>query len=305
MQESPNSESKVVKATHGSGDRPLKLGEIEIPCYVLENGMRVLSGRGMKSALAMRESRAGFLTDLQAMNSLKPYIGDGLADKLSRPISFLRPGGGRISLGYEATVIADICEVFLIARKAGALTEKQKLIAEQCEVLTRAFAKVGIIALVDEATGYQEARARDALHKILELYIAKELLPWTKRFPNEYYQELFRLRGWDYDPLSVKRPKLIGKITENVIYKRLPIGVLDEIKSRNPKTEKGYRKHRHHQLLTQEIGNPHLEKHIASVITLMRISKSWRQFDSHVKTAFPMQNEQLELGLTTIDDDDE
>ncbi len=93
-------------------------------------------------------------------------------------------------------------------------------IATQCEILVRGFARIGVVALVDEATGYQKVRQRDELHKILEAYIAKELLPWTKRFPDEFYEEMFRLRGWGFDPESCKRPILVGKLTESIVYKR-------------------------------------------------------------------------------------
>mgnify|MGYP003561277120 CR=1 FL=1 len=51
----------------------------------------------------------------------------------------------------------------------------------------RAFARVGITALVDEATGYQYERENDELQKILKAYISEELLPWQKRFPDIFY----------------------------------------------------------------------------------------------------------------------
>jgi hypothetical protein len=35
------------KATHGAADHPLRIGDIEIPCYVLEDETRVLSLRGL------------------------------------------------------------------------------------------------------------------------------------------------------------------------------------------------------------------------------------------------------------------
>jgi hypothetical protein len=101
------------------------------------------------------------------------------------PIEFKTPQGNR-ALGYEATVLADICDAVLEARKAGKLTSKQQHIAAQCEILVRGFARVGIIALVDEATGYQADRARDALAKILQAFVAKELREWVKRFPGEF-----------------------------------------------------------------------------------------------------------------------
>jgi hypothetical protein len=80
--------------------------------------------------------------------------------------------------------------------------------------LVRAFAKVGIVALVDEATGYQYDREKDALQKILEQYISPELLPWEKRFPDEFYREIFKLKGWDFTVNGInKRPSIIGKWT--------------------------------------------------------------------------------------------
>lgn len=71
--------------------------------------------------------------------------------------------------------------------------------------MLKALANVGITALVDEATGYQKDRPKDELRLILEAYISKELLPWTERFPEEFYKEMFRLRQWPFS--SVEYPK--------------------------------------------------------------------------------------------------
>ena len=230
-----------------------------------------------------------------------PYISDRLAETLANPIRFVRPGrGGKTAIGYEATLLVDICNMVLQARKEGQLPEKDMALADRCEILMMGFATVGIIALVDEATGYQEERARDALHQILEAYIAKELLPWAKRFPDEFYKEIFRLWEWQYNPDSVKRTPFVGKLTENIVYKRLPPGVLEELKRLNPKNEKGRRKHKHHQILTENIGNPHLEKHIVAVVALMRASKDWKMFEELLQRAFPVANEQLYLGISDV-----
>lgn len=203
---------------------------------------------------------------------------------------------GRVINGFKSDSLTKFCELMLLARERGLLTtERQYIVAEQAKVLSDAFAKIGLVALIDEATGYQKVRPKDELRKLLELYVAPEFLPWTKRFPDEFYRELFRLRGWSYDPMSVKRPILVGKLTDHIIYKRLPTGVLDELKAKNPKTESGYRRKKHHQLLTEDVGHPHLDRQIASTMTLMRISSSWRQFDGHLKRAFPISGENLDL----------
>jgi hypothetical protein len=101
------------------------------------------------------------------------------------------------------------------------------------------FARVGIIALVDEATGFQRDRTGDALARILEAFVAKELQPWVKTFPNEYYAQLFRLRGLEYNTASVKRPQYFGVLTNNIVYDRLAPGVLKELKKVIPKSESG------------------------------------------------------------------
>lgn len=298
----------VLKAIYGSPETPLKIGEIEIPCYVLEDGKRVIHQRGMLPALNIARggsSKGGGdrLAHFVSSQVLKPFISEDLLNVTTQPIKFRTPKGS-LAYGYEANVLAEICDAVLAARKAGVLQKQQAHIAEQCEVLMRGFAMVGIVALIDEVTGYQEVRERDALHKILEAYISKELLPWTKKFPDDFYKEMFRLRGWDYNPMSVKRPKFVGYLTDALVYKKLPPGVLEKLKESNPKNDKGNRLKRHHQFLSEDIGNTHLEKQIAIVTTLMRISPDWRRFKGNFERAFPTDsNDQLTLDVETIDED--
>jgi hypothetical protein len=95
--------------------------------------------------------------------------------------------------------------------------------------------------------------------------------------------------------MSVKRPGYVGTLTNKLVYERLPAGILDELKKINPPNESGNRTHRHHQFLSENIGNPHLEKHIASVTTLMRVSDNWDSFAQIFQKAFPMSGDQQPL----------
>ena len=243
-----------------------------MPCFNLEDGKRVISGRGMTKAIGMKGRGQGVVR-VVTHPALKPFINNDLDLAIRNPINFIGVGSRKKNptAGYEATILHDLCQSVLDARDADTLkTEQEKRYAKFCEILVRSFAKVGIIALVDEVTGYQYDRDRKALEIILETYIAKELLPWAKRFPDEFYRQLFRLRGWQYSPLSVKRPKFVGKLTNQLIYQKLPPRILEELQKTNPTIKPGYRQHRHHQFLTEDIGNSHLERHTASVTTLMR-----------------------------------
>jgi hypothetical protein len=283
-------EQSMPKATHGAPDHPLKIGDIQIPCYVLEEGRRVLIQSNVIKAIGISRGGSGGsggdrLAKFIGGKIIKSFITKGLDERTANPIRF-KTTRGNMAYGYEATILADICEAILQARKEGVLQKQQEHIAEQCEILIRGFARVGIIALVDEATGYQEVRDRNELNRILEAYIAKELLPWTKRFPDEFYEQLFRLLNWQYSPLSASRPGYVGTLTKQLVYEKLPPGVLEKLMENNPSV-KGRRKHKHHQFLTEDIGNPHLEKHLTAVITLMRISSNYKVFKKHFDKALP------------------
>lgn len=274
----------VPDATHGSPDHPLTIGEIKIPCYVLSTGQRVLHQRGMVSALGMSRgsssnSGGDRLAKFATGKIIKPFMENSL-QRVTEPIKF-RTRSGNLAYGYEATVLADICEAVLKAREEGLLQKQQEHIAVQCEILMRGFARVGIIALVDEATGFQQDRARNALAEILEKFISKELTRWAKRFPDEFYTELYRLRS-ELNPEALqhskKMPQYIGQLTNNVVYKRLAPGVLEELKRIVPKDKKGRRKYQYHRRLTEDIGHPKLQTHLTKVVTTMQLSEDWDDF---------------------------
>jgi len=284
---------KVLKATH-SGE--LNIWDLSLPCYVLEDGSRVLTQTTVTKALGIGQFRQ--LPEFLSQDRFEPFIPKGSGNFLKNKKIFKKEGGGKLAHGYNAIILAEICDVILQARKEGALHRTQMHIAESCEMLTRSFAKVGIIALVDEATGYQYDRGKDALSKILEAYIAKELLPWTKKFPDEFYEQLFKLRGWEYPTVGAARPGIVGKWTNDIVYERMPEGVLNELRKQNPKDEKGRFKNRHHQYLTPTIGNSHLEKHLTGVIALMRASSSWSEFKNNLQRAYPKMGEQMEYRIS-------
>jgi P63C domain len=300
--------TKTPKATHQD---KIKIGDLEIPCAVLDDEARtrVLSERGTTAALGgkrggahwRRQAEGGGAIGLPAVisaNNLAPFVSDELRLKLGTPIRYTAMHGGRPAHGIEAKALPEICEVLLKARDAGpnVLTAPQKPIAANADILMRGLAHVGVIALVDEATGFQEERNRNELQQILEAYISKELLPWAKRFPDEYYEQLFRLRGWQYSPVSVKRPSYVGTLTNELIYDRMPPGVKEELQRTNPVNPATKRRRRkHHQFLTEDIGNPHLERQMAAVIALMRAAPTWAAFKRMFARAFPPPQMMLEI----------
>jgi len=300
----------ILKATHGSTDRPLRIGDVEIPCYVLEDGKRVLTQAGFTGALGM--ARGGSM--IAGMNrlelfvsrkSINPFIANGLEERFANPIRFALPDGTR-AYGFEAILLADLCEAVLKAREAGQLQAQQLGIAAKCEILVRGFARVGIVALVDEATGYQADRARDALAKILEAFIAKELQPWVQTFPTDYYRELFRLRGLPFPSDTVKRPQYFGTLTNDIVYKRLAPGVLKELRTVTPRDdETGRFKHKFFQRLTSNAGYPKLREHLGSVVTIMKLSRDYQDFKEKLDRLHTKYGDTLPLPFDYDDADDD
>lgn len=281
----------------------LNIGDTIIPCYVLEDGTRVLSGSAMQNALKLQDetdNRSGTrLARYLGQKSLEPFIYKGKEQGHYDPIICYK-GEQKIN-GYEATILADICEAFLEARNTIELSTRQKIIADQCEILIRGFARVGITALVDEATGYQYERERDALQVILQAYINEELLKWQKMFPDTFYYEIFRLNKWDYTVKGInKRPSIIGKWTNKLIYEQLPKGVLEELKVKTPKSQEGNYTARFFQSLTPDIGHPELTSQIYKVIGVMQISNNWNDFISNFNKMISRESGQMEIDFDDI-----
>ena len=289
-----------LKVIAGTPDTPLHIGDIEIPCYVLEGETRVLSQRGFLSGIGRSESRPArpanggkHLPDFLAAKNLLPFI-DAELTAASTPIRFQPPGGGAAAFGYRATLLPKICDVYLAARAAGALYPNQRHIAERCEILLRGLATVGIISLVDEATGYQRIREERALATILERFIAVELQLWTRTFPYVFYEQIFRLKGWG-NAAGVNPPSVVGHYTNDLVYDRLAPGVLAELRSRNPVLPQGWRRNRHHQWFTSEYGHPRLKEHLEGVTALMRAAESWDAFRRSMDHVYPKLNNTIPM----------
>jgi hypothetical protein len=146
-------------------------------------------------------------------------------------------------------------------------------------------------------TGYQEVRDRLALQAILDKYLRKEFAKWAKQFPPEFYQGIFRLRGWQWRGMKVNPPQIVAHYTKDLVYARLAPGIVKELEVRNPMTEKGYRKHKHYQYLTEDIGLPALAQHLYAVNGLMRAADTWKDFMALMDKAHPRRGDTLQLPL--------
>ena len=205
--------------------------------------------------------------------------------------------------GYEAEILVDVCKAIIRADEGGKLTSAQEALAAQARVIVQAFAKVGVVALIDEATGYQSVRSPTALRILVQQYIEAEKREWEKQFPDDYYDELNRLYGsrklttTGSGAVIQNRPQHFAKFTRSFVYHPLENGaVLEELDRVNPKFGvNGNRRARFHQHLSEGYGIEKLKRQVQDVMTLMKVSDSIGQFKRLFSKRFPTFGTQIDF----------
>ena len=134
--------------------------------------------------------------------------------------------------------------------------------------MIKAFSKIGIIALVYEATGYDKIKGKDVLQEFLNRFLSEERAKWIKTFPDEFFEMIFKMKGWTWHQASTKKPSVVGHYINDLIYSRIAPRVLIELRKNNPTIKPGYRRYKYPQLITSDFGHPKLKEHLAALIAL-------------------------------------
>lgn len=293
------SSDDLPKATHQG---KMMVGELDLDCYVLEDGRRVFHKRGMAKALGMKSGGGNVFMRAVRRKGLGSEIDHKLIEKIENPINF-KPLTQDLAHGYDADILVDVCKAIIRAHESGKLTKAQEGLLVQAKVLLQAFAKVGVAALIDEATGFQQVRDPNALRLLVQQYIEAEKREWEKQFPDEYYDELNRIYGskrlttTGSGAVIQNRPQHFANFTRTFVYHPLENGaVLEDLDRINPKiNKKGTRRARFHQHLTEGYGIEKLKRQVLEVMTLVKVSDTVAQFKRLFSKRFPQTGTQLSL----------
>lgn len=292
-----------LKSTH-QGE--LTLNGFQLSCAVLDdkNKTRVFSERTIATAFGIKgggsywerkKEGSAYLPEYLSANYLKPFITKELELKFDGAIKYISKSGTE-SNGVDVTILPEICDVYIQAKNSGLKNKNLLKASDIAYSLMKGFATVGIVALVDEATGYQDVRVKDALQEILKQYLLEDAKRYQVTFPVELYKQWFRLNNWEWKEQNAqKRPGVIGTWTNKYIYERIAPNILKELERKNPKNEKGYRDYKHFQFLTDEVGEPKLREFFGGLIALARATSSWRKYTELVERAYPKIGDQLDL----------
>lgn len=283
---------KVPESPFAKYEGVLKLGGKDIEVYVLDTGERVISMRSTLKAIADRDG--GNLAEYVGIQGLKSFINKDLV--LAESIDFNLPSSNFRGKGISAERFLDICQAYVDALRVGTLTtDRQRGIATQCAILLASCAKVGLIALIDEATGYQYERASDALQIKLKAFIAEELRDWEKTFPDELWEEFGRLTKWQGSLTS--RPKWWGKIVMETVYEALDPDIAAYLKEHKPAPRHGQN---YHQWMTQDVGLKALIPHLHQIIGIAKTCETMPEFREKVAHYYKHEPMQLTLYVPKV-----
>ncbi len=297
--------ASLPRAICGADDKLLVIGNMEIQCFVLDDETRVLTLRTLQSGIGMSEG--GGKGGVRKIPALMVRLAEkdldimGLDVLTNNPIKFITPSG-KLADGYNARMLPDICAVLIEADRKKLLDKRSAHIAERAAKLQHGFATMGIIALVDKVTGYENFKKATDFAKIIEAFVAKDMKPYIPKFPPEYYEQICRLRSVPYDLNSVKRPAYFGHLTNNITYRRLAPGVWKELKEKSKKKTMAITKPHLHRFLTEDIGDPRLKDVISQSIAVMKLSDDWFDFLEKLDRVLPLQHQQLKLRFNMTED---
>jgi len=299
-------EKQLPIATH---DGTLELGNQKISCAVLDNGSRVLIERSVAIAIGRRgggthwqkkKEAAPILPEYISAKYLEPYISGVLKEKLLAPIKYVNKSGEEV-IGINATLLPEICDVWLKARDAGILKEGQIDSAKKADILIRALATIGITALVDEATGYIKDKKKSEYIDLFKQFVANEAKEWQKEFPEPFFDMVYKIYGKTRTTSKGQHPQYFGYFIRKYVYQPLAGSdgvILEMLEEKNPKviTKSGtkIRKKKLFQFL-EDIGTDTLRRHIWRLIGIGDASESKAEFERKFAKVFPAKNQQLDL----------
>jgi hypothetical protein len=268
----------------------LKFGDAELDVYVLDDRRRVISKAAMARGLQLQSTGGNAFLRTMSRKGVRSALAEKLIEKIENPV-FFRPLTGDSADGYEAEVLIEVCDALIQARNDGKLTSTQLFLARQAEIIMRSAAKIGIIALVDEASGYVD-KTKDEYRKLFDQFIRAEFRQWDLEFPDKFFDMIYRLYGLKRQkPDSTKHPQFFAHFIRKYIYHPLANSrgaILEKLEEKNPIVyDGGGRKYKFFQYLTNEIGMNAFRQHLWQVVGIGEASSDKLVFQRGFYRAFP------------------
>lgn len=268
----------------------LRIGDVALDVYVLNDRRRVISKMAMARALHLKSAGGNAFMRTMSRKGVRSVLPQNLAQKIENAISF-KPLSGDLADGYEAETLIEVCDALIQARNDKQLAPSQKFLAIQAEMIVRSAAKIGIIALIDEATGYVD-KTKDEYRRLFDQFIRSEYRQWEREFPDKFFDMIYRLYGLKRQkPDTTRHPQFFGHFIRRYIYYPLANSqglILEALDDKNPVVyDGGGRKHKLFQYLSDKVGMPAFRQHLWQTVGIGEAATDRMQFERGFYRAFP------------------
>lgn len=283
---SNQSEEKVFNAKYGNENTCLVINGIQIPCFIIddENNTRIISSRGMARIFGLSENGNSFKKFINS-GIIKLTFGTALSTTPPKPIN-VRLSNGIMVLGYKAESLIDICIAVKSAYTDPAdINYNRHILAD---AIINASARTGIIALVDEALGYnrEAEEGKNSLQKFFSEFLRHDAAKWVKTFPDSFFFDIYKMKGWTWK-ITNKHPVIVGLIIRDLVYERLAPGLLEQFDKLNPKNENGNRTYKNHQFIKEDYRDI-LPGHFPKIDMLAKLADyDWDKFTEMMDKVMP------------------
>jgi hypothetical protein len=241
---------------------------------------------GKSSPSAKDKYLIGNLPPFLARKALEPFITNDLHQSACEH-QIILPQGHR-AIGYKAELFLKVADVYMKAAQHNInLPKTVKETANLCTAIISSLAGVGLTAMIWQACGFHKLSEKDSLERLLAKYLTEKEMEWIRQFPQDFYDQIYRLKNWPNPNVIHHRYPVVGKITRDIVFSRIAPKLLQKLDEKNPKNEKGKRKHCHHQYLTEDIGKPELQNHLYAIRGLMKGCKTWDEFYELLDRFYP------------------
>lgn len=195
---------------------------LEIECYVLENGSRVITKQGIQKTLGIsNKNNNGF--------SLEDIILSSEVKKSQEKFEYFLPIKKALQNNFKSTsqqntrfydveVLITICSHINRMKLLGFLPDELDWLHVTSEKIRDAFSKLGIIAFVDDATGYTKFRKQNEYVEKLKLLLSEDAGEWEKCFTTDFYEIFWKFWGNRKKFDGSKKQQFFRALMEKYVY---------------------------------------------------------------------------------------
>jgi len=266
--------SELLKVSYGLEAYPLRIGDISIPCFILNDSKAVLLIGGIQKALGYQGRSEKWL--LYLLHHINKFISiDELLQQVENPVQFQLIPRERPILkaeGLYSKTFLDVCNTIVIAKKQGYLNIHQLNYSKSAEIMLNDLSQSNIDVLIDESTGFKFFRERsiDQLQQFLWDIFEDDAILWMKTIPPSFFSTLFEVHGFDWQDLA-NNTQNIAKIIYEIVFSRIPDPLLTTLRQERPR--RIYKKKNNKP---EHMSHPELTIYILNVLSLIKVAKQNR-----------------------------